>query len=93
MSDTKQASERVVRDFLGSWQARSLDDICSGFAGDAVYHNVPVKPIAGIADIREIFHAFLDAFCDAKLDIVSLTSSRWPLSPGGYLSNASTTSP
>ncbi|WP_061555761.1 limonene-1,2-epoxide hydrolase family protein [Mycobacterium simiae] len=74
MPDTKQASERVVRDFLGSWQDRSLDSICSGFAPDAVYHNVPVEPIEGIAGIRAVFQAFLDVFADAKLDILSLAA-------------------
>ncbi|MCV7413169.1 limonene-1,2-epoxide hydrolase [Mycobacterium florentinum] len=75
MTDTKEASERLVRDFLGSWQARSLENICSGFADDAVYHNVPVAPIEGIAGIRAVFQAFLDAFADAKLDILSLAAA------------------
>jgi limonene-1,2-epoxide hydrolase len=70
MPDTKQASEKLVRDFLGSWEGRDLETICSAFADDAVYHNVPVKPIEGIAGIRTIFQAFLDA----KLDIVALAA-------------------
>ncbi|CAM4345266.1 Limonene-1,2-epoxide hydrolase [Mycobacterium basiliense] len=74
MTDTKEASEKLVRDFLGSWQGRSLETICSGFADNAVYRNVPVKPIEGIAAIRAIFQAFLDAFSDAKLDILALAA-------------------
>ncbi len=74
MTDTKHASEKLVRDFLGSWPARSLETICGGFADDAVYHNVPVEPIVGIAGIRATFQAFLDAFSDAKLDIVTLAA-------------------
>jgi limonene-1,2-epoxide hydrolase len=74
MTDTKQASERLIRDFLGSWEGRDLETICGAFADDAVYHNVPVKPIEGIAGIRAIFQAFLDAFSEAKLDIVTLAA-------------------
>ena len=74
MTATKQASEKLVRDFLGSWEGRDLDTICGAFADDAVYHNVPVKPIEGIAGIRAIFGAFLDAFAEAKLDIVTLAA-------------------
>jgi len=74
MTDTKQASETLVRDFLGSWEGRDLEIICGAFADDAVYHNVPVKPIEGIAGIRAIFQAFLDAFAEAKLDIVTLAA-------------------
>ncbi|GAA2783077.1 nuclear transport factor 2 family protein [Mycolicibacterium pallens] len=59
---------------LGSWEDRDLDVICEAFADDAVYHNVPVAPITGIAGIRAIFRAFLDAFAEAKLDIVTLAA-------------------
>jgi len=75
MNDTKEVSEKVVRDFLGSWEARNLETICSGFADDAVYHNVPVEPIEGIDGIRATFQAFLDAFADAKLDVVTLAAA------------------
>jgi limonene-1,2-epoxide hydrolase len=74
MTDTKAVSEKVVRDFLESWQDRSLEAICGAFADDAVYHNVPVAPIEGIDGIRAIFQGFLDAFSDAKLDILALAA-------------------
>ena len=74
MAETKHDSEKLVRDFLGSWEDRDLDVICSAFADDAVSHNVPVAPIEGIAGIRAIFQAFLDAFAEAKLDIVTLAA-------------------
>jgi limonene-1,2-epoxide hydrolase len=74
MTETKEGSEKLVRDFLGSWPGRSLETICSGFAEHAVYHNVPVQPIEGIAGIRATFQAFLDAFSDAKLEIVRLAA-------------------
>ena len=45
MSDTQASSEKLVRGFLGAWEGRNLDTICSAFADRAVYHNVPVKPI------------------------------------------------
>ncbi|MGH8516060.1 MAG: limonene-1,2-epoxide hydrolase family protein [Panacagrimonas sp.] len=74
MTDSKEASEKLVRDFLGSWQGRNLDKICSAFAENAVYHNVPVKPIEGMAGIRGIFTAFLDAFTYAELKIITLAA-------------------
>lgn len=74
MSDSKEASEKLVRDFLGSWQGRNLDTICGAFADNAVYHNVPVKPIEGTAGIRGIFQAFLDAFTYAELKIITLAA-------------------
>ena len=35
---------------------------------------MPVQPIEGIAGIRATFQAFLDAFSDAKLDVVRLAA-------------------
>ncbi len=74
MTDSKEASEKTVRDFLGSWQGRNLDTICGAFADNAVYHNVPVKPIEGMAGIRAIFKSFLEAFTYAELKIITLAA-------------------
>jgi limonene-1,2-epoxide hydrolase len=74
MSDTKEASEKVVRDFLSSWQRRDIEEICGYFASNAVYHNVPVQPIEGTAGIRQIFVAFLEAFDYAELEIITLAA-------------------
>ncbi len=74
MNDSKEASERLVRHFLGAWTGRNIETLCGCFADDAVYHNVPVAPIKGIAGIRQIFVAFLDAFETANLDIITLAA-------------------
>ncbi|MGQ0699587.1 MAG: limonene-1,2-epoxide hydrolase family protein [Panacagrimonas sp.] len=73
-TETKASSEKLVRDFLGSWNDRNIDNICGAFAEDAMYHNVPVKPIHGLKGIRQIFEAFLEAFEYASLDIVTLAA-------------------
>lgn len=73
-TDTPEASEKLVRDFLGAWTGRNIETLCGFFADDAVYHNVPVAPIVGSAGIRQIFVAFLDAFETASLDIISLAA-------------------
>lgn len=69
-----EASKKLVSDFLHSWQDRDIDRICSFFTPDAVYHNVPVAPIEGIAGIREIFAGFLAAFEVATLEIVTIVA-------------------
>ncbi|MBI1239000.1 MAG: nuclear transport factor 2 family protein [Alphaproteobacteria bacterium] len=69
---TTADSKKIVADFLASWQARDIARIMSYFAPDAVYHNVPVAPIKGHDGIRAIFQAFLDAFDDVDLEVVTL---------------------
>ena len=88
MTDTKLASERLVRDFLGSWEGRDLETICGAFADDAVYHNVPVKPIEGIVASARSFRRSL-----ARSPKPSSMSSRWQPSRVWYSPSASTTSP
>lgn len=75
-ADTKESSEKLVRAFLGSWQGRDIETICGAFTADAMYHNVPVKPIHGIAAIRQIVVAFLEAFEYASLDIITLAAEK-----------------
>jgi limonene-1,2-epoxide hydrolase len=74
-SMTSAESAAFVTSFLASWEKRDLAHILSHFADDAVYHNVPVEPIVGLAAIRGIFNAFLEAFRSASLDVVTMASS------------------
>jgi limonene-1,2-epoxide hydrolase len=67
--------EQLVRDFLGAWPRRDLDELMSFFAPDAVYHNVPVAPCGGAAAIREIFAGFLATMPGIVLDVVNLVAA------------------
>jgi len=62
----------IVRDFLGAWPRRNLDELMSFFAPDAVYHNVPVAPCVGAAAIRDTFAGFLATMPGIVLDVVNL---------------------
>lgn len=67
--------ETLVRDFLGAWPRRDLDELISFFAADAVYHNVPVAPCVGAAAIRETFAGFLATMPGIVLDVVNLAAN------------------
>jgi limonene-1,2-epoxide hydrolase len=71
-------AERIVRDMLAAFGRRDLEAVMAAFAADAVYHNVPVAPIAGTAGIREIFTAFLAAMEWLDLEVVHL-AARGPM--------------
>ena len=69
-------AERVVRDFLTAWPRKDVDELMSFFAPDAVYHNVPVKPLVGAAAIRGAFQGFCDMMNEGiELDVLNVTSS------------------
>jgi limonene-1,2-epoxide hydrolase len=68
-------AETIVRDFLGAWPRRNLDELMSFFTADAVYHNVPVAPCVGAAAIRETFAGFLATMPGIVLDVVHLVAN------------------
>ncbi|HEY2774432.1 MAG TPA: limonene-1,2-epoxide hydrolase family protein [Candidatus Binatia bacterium] len=54
-----RSNEQIVRDFCSAWARRDADELLGFFTDDAVYHNIPMPPVAGKAAIREVFNLFL----------------------------------
>ena len=54
-----RSNEQIVRDFCAAWSRRDADELLGYFADDAVYHNIPMGPMAGKDAIREAFGLFL----------------------------------
>jgi limonene-1,2-epoxide hydrolase len=67
-------NEQIVRNFLAAWPAKNIDELMSYFTDDAVYHNIPVPPVKGKKDIRDVFTGFLGAF-SIELIVVNAAAS------------------
>jgi limonene-1,2-epoxide hydrolase len=67
-------NEKIVREFLAAWPRKKLDELMSYFTDDAVYHNIPVDPVKGKAEIRKVFEGFLGAF-GIELIVVNAAAS------------------
>ena len=67
--------EKVVRDFCAAWQRKNIDELLSYFAPDAVYHNMPTEPVAGLDAIRNIFNMFVTPAESAQFEIRHLAAS------------------
>jgi limonene-1,2-epoxide hydrolase len=48
----------VVRRFCAAWGTGDLDTIVGFFTDDAVYHNIPLAPVVGPAQIRATIEGF-----------------------------------
>ena len=48
----------VVRRFCDAWSRNDLDEIIAFFSDDAVYHNIPLEPVAGPEQIRATIEGF-----------------------------------
>lgn len=48
----------IVRSFCAAWADGDLDQIIDFFTEDAVYHNIPLDPVAGKQAIRDTIAGF-----------------------------------
>ncbi len=49
----------IVKDFIAAWEAQDLDRVMRFFKDDAVYHNIPMPILNGVADIRKTIAGFI----------------------------------
>ncbi len=49
----------IVKDFVAAWEAQDLDRVMGFFTTDAVYHNIPMPIVNGLADIRKTIAGFI----------------------------------
>lgn len=50
---------RLVLDFICAWEAKDAERVLGFFAPDAIYHNIPMAPLNGTAQIREMLTPFI----------------------------------
>ncbi|MFM7379066.1 MAG: nuclear transport factor 2 family protein, partial [Erythrobacter sp.] len=51
--------QQTVEAFIGHWNARDIDAMLSLCADDIVYHNIPMEPVNGTAQMRAMVEGFL----------------------------------
>jgi limonene-1,2-epoxide hydrolase len=52
-------AEKIVHDFCKAFESKNLEAIMAFFTEDAVYHNIPMKPVSGKAAIRATIQTFM----------------------------------
>ncbi len=68
-------SEKIVSDFCKAWSRRSLDELMSFFAEDAVYHNIPMPPAKGKDAIRNAINTFLPMASAVEFKVLRTAAS------------------
>jgi limonene-1,2-epoxide hydrolase len=59
----------IVQAFCDTWASGDLDAIMAFFADDAVYHNIPVAPVAGADAIRATIAGFTTGVDKVTFDV------------------------
>ena len=59
--NTKRVSE-----FVAAWRRHDVDELMTFIAPDCLYHNIPVDPVKGAADIRVALSGFANMASEAE---------------------------
>jgi len=49
------ANEKLILDFVESWNRYDYDSIYSAMTDDIFYHNIPMKPCNGLVEVKAFF--------------------------------------
>jgi limonene-1,2-epoxide hydrolase len=68
-------NEKVVNDFCKTWSTLNIDKVMEFFTDDAVYHNIPLKPARGKAEIRKTIDGFMTGTTSVEFKILNSASA------------------
>ncbi len=62
----------IIRNFIEAWSRLDADELVSFFAEDGVYHNMPVGPVGGQANLKAFIAGFIKDWTETEWDILTL---------------------
>jgi limonene-1,2-epoxide hydrolase len=68
-------NEDIVRNFIKAWSTLDVETIVGFFADDGVYHNMPIAPVSGRAQLRAFITGFVKNWSATDWEIVNLVSA------------------
>jgi limonene-1,2-epoxide hydrolase len=66
--------EAIIRAFCATWRERNVDKLLAWFAPDAVYHNMPLEPVRGHAEIRAVLEMFVPPASRIEFEVLAVAS-------------------
>ncbi len=57
-----RSADELVTEFCKKWTTPDPEELAGYFAEDAVYHNIPMEPVAGRDAIKQFIAGFLAGF-------------------------------
>jgi len=64
-----EANERVIRDFVAAWPRLDAKELAGYFAEDGVYHNMPMGPISGRANVERLIAGFIGSWTRTEWEL------------------------
>jgi limonene-1,2-epoxide hydrolase len=72
---TDETPVDLVRRFCAVWADGDLDAIMAFFTDDAVYHNIPIAPVAGRDAIRETIAGFTGGVDKLEFRVLNIAAT------------------
>ncbi len=67
-----QPNERIVRDFIEAWSRLDAHELAEYFAEDGVYHNMPIAPVTGRANVESFIRAFIASWQETRWELIHI---------------------
>lgn len=69
------SNEQIVRDFIRAWSRLDATELSEYFADDGIYHNMPLAPVAGRAQLRGFIAAFVKDWTATEWDVLNIVAA------------------
>lgn len=69
------SNAEIIREFIAAWPRLDPEELAGYFAEDGVYHNMPVEPVAGRENIKEMISSFIAPWTATDWEIRHLIAS------------------
>ena len=65
----------IITDFVAAWSRLDPDELASYFTDDGCYHNIPVGPVVGRDNVRNMIAAFTADWTETQWDLLNIVGS------------------
>lgn len=66
---------KIIREFIECWSTLDAVKLSSYFTEDGCYHNIPLGPVHGRDNVRELMEGFLSTWTATDWEIINLLGS------------------
>jgi limonene-1,2-epoxide hydrolase len=70
-----QKNERIIREFIEVWTRLDAEEFAAYFADDGVYHNMPMGPVIGRANVQKLIRGFIASWTETHWDLRNIVCS------------------
>ncbi len=68
-------NETIIREFIAAWSRLDADELSAYFTEDGTYHNIPIAPVSGRANVRDMIAEFIAPWTETEWEVVTLVAS------------------